>query len=57
MKDKYPKMHPVIVRWVDSMKTNGWTKYEASGMECTSVGHLVAKSKDRVVIEIGRAHV
>ena len=55
IKDKHPKTNPVIVRWIDSMKISGWTAYEASGMECTTVGHLVSKTKDRVVIAMNRS--
>ena len=54
--DKHPKTKPVIVRWIDSMGSSGWRKYEASGMECTSIGHLVEKTKDRVVICQNRSH-
>lgn len=55
MKDKHPKTAPVIVRWVDSMKASGWHDYKETGMECTSVGHLIKKTKERVVIAMNRS--
>ena len=56
IKDKHPKTQPVIVRWIDSMKASGWRDHEDSKMECTSVGHLVKRTKDRVVIAMNRSH-
>ncbi len=53
--DKHPKVKPVVVRWVDSTGISGWSKYTASKMECTTVGHLVEKTKDRVVIALNRS--
>ena len=54
--DKHPKVSPVIVRWVDSMGASGWHEYKPSAMECTSVGHLISKTKDRVTICMNHSH-
>ena len=54
--DKHPKTEPVLVRWIDSMKSSGWREFEETNMECASVGHLVKKTKDRVIICMNRSH-
>lgn len=54
-KDKHPKTKPVIVRWVDSMKNSGWRDYESSGLECTTIGHLVSRTKERVAVCMNRS--
>lgn len=55
-KDNHPKTKPVIVRWVDSMGTSGWRDHKPSDMECTSIGHLISKTKDRVTIAMNSSH-
>ena len=40
----------VRVDWVDSFKTSGWTKYGKANLRCTSVGVLLQKAKDRVIV-------
>lgn len=48
--DKYPKVNPVIVKWVDAISAPGWRDYEKANIECISIGHLVSKDKDMIVI-------
>lgn len=55
VKNKHPEVTPVVVRWVDSMGCARWEKYSPARLECTSVGHLVTKTKDRVVICMTRS--
>ncbi len=56
-RDKHPKTKPVVVRWIDSMGTSGWNNLDKpTDMECTSVGHLIKKTKDRVTIAMNRSH-
>lgn len=45
------KLRPVMVEWIDSISASGWGELkEPEDMRCASVGHLIEKSKDRVVI-------
>jgi len=46
---------PVYVEWIDSMGSGGWGIYKPGDMRCVSVGHLVQKTKDRVVIALSRS--
>lgn len=53
----YPDVEPVEIYWIDSMGTGGWQgRLEESRMECTTVGHLVERRKDRVVVAQSRSH-
>lgn len=52
----WPKTKPVIVRWVDSMGTNGWNAVPGAKMECVTIGNLVEKQKDRVCVAMNRSH-
>lgn len=52
----HPKVTPVVVRWVDSIGTSGWRSDYDSRLECTSVGHLVEKNKQGVVICLNKSH-
>ena len=54
--DKYPKVNPVMVKWIDSMGTGGWENHGESRMEITSIGHMVRKTADRVTIVQSKSH-
>lgn len=45
-------MKLVVVRWVDSHKTDGWQVKQADckALEIVSVGWIIAKSKDAITI-------
>lgn len=46
------KFQAVEVDWVDSMNTSGWSGYERSDLRCRSVGMLVERTADRVVLSL-----
>ena len=51
----YANLRPVMVEWVDSISASGWGNLrEPEDMRCVSYGHLVEKTKDRVVIAQNR---
>lgn len=52
----FPYGQPVIVRWIDSMGTPGWGAEPSAKMECTSVGFLLERTKDRVAIAQNKSH-
>lgn len=42
---------PVLVEWIDSIGVSGWHHvHEKSNMNCVSVGHLIKKDTDRIII-------
>lgn len=45
----------VEVRWIDSMQSSGWHKYEKSDLACRSVGILYEKNKDNVVLAMNQS--
>ena len=55
-KDNHPKARPVIVRWIDSMGQSGWNDPTPSKMECTSVGNLIKRDKESVVLSLNKSH-
>ena len=56
MAKRHPKARPVIVRWIDSISTGGWCNDPRSKMECTTVGHLVERTKKGVTVALNRSH-
>lgn len=47
------KIKPVRVEWVDSMGSSGWCNLrEPSNLTCTTIGHLVSKTVDRVTLAL-----
>ena len=45
------KLDPVKVYWIDSMGNSGWGSLrEHSNMNCTTVGHFIEKTKDRLIL-------
>ena len=46
-KKEYPA---VEVEWIDSINSGGWREVPKSDMSCRSVGMLVEKSKDRIIL-------
>jgi len=52
----WPSTVPVEVRWTDSIASNGWGAKAGAKMGCVSIGHLVERSKDRVVLAQSRSH-
>ena len=52
---RLPRM--VKVDWIDSMGTSGWGALgEPSDLNCSSVGFLKERSKDRIVIYQNLSH-
>ena len=49
------KTIPVCVEWIDSMGCAGWGDYTPSNMNCVSVGFLVEKNKDRVILALNKS--
>jgi len=49
-------VNPVYVEWIDSVGTSGWHPKSAaehpSIMTCVTVGNLISKTKDRLIISL-----
>ena len=54
--DPYPKGAAVEVRWIDSIGTGHWGSKPETKMECVTVGLLVERRKDRIVLAMSRSH-
>lgn len=54
--DKYPEVRPVIVRWVDSIASSGWRDAPESKTECVSVGNLIKRDTNGVVLAMNSSH-
>ena len=52
----YPKIRPVIVRWIDSMGSSGWNATPDARMEVVTVGTLIERDKRRVAVALSRSH-
>ena len=52
---KWPKITPVVVRWVDSTSTSGWNVKPTAKMECVTVGNLLTRNKRRVAIALNKS--
>lgn len=48
---------PVMVEWKDAQTTEGWSDLEnkARPLECISVGLLVGRTKDRLIIAMSKS--
>ena len=55
-KGEWPKTKPVIVRWLDSMGEGGWAAKSGARFECVTIGNLVRRDKERVVVTLNRSH-
>jgi hypothetical protein len=50
---EHPKQNKLVlvrVDWIDSTQQFGWGEYQETDMLCTSVGILVEKRKDKIVL-------
>ena len=55
MKKRYPKVRPVVVRWLDSTSTSGWNVKPGASLECVTVGHILKKNKERISLCMNRS--
>lgn len=53
---KTPKENLVKIDWIDSVGTGHWGNNPVSNLNCSTVGHLVEKKKDRVVIAMNKSY-
>lgn len=50
------KLNLVLIEWVDSIGSSGWKHdFEQSDMRCVSAGHLIEKTKDRIIIAMNKS--
>lgn len=52
---KLKKFEPVKVYWIDSMSTSSWGEYSEGNLDCTTVGHFIKNTKDRIVIALNNS--
>lgn len=55
-KHNFPQVKPVIVRWIDSMGSPGWSAKADARFECVTIGNLVEKNINRVAVALNRSH-
>lgn len=50
------KLNLVLVEWVDSLGSPGWNNnFENGDMRCVTSGHLIEKTKDRIVVALNKS--
>ncbi len=54
-KTDWPKTKPVIVRWVDSMASPGWSAKSGAQFECITIGNLVEKTEERICVALNKS--